>query len=452
MGYTDLVTDFVQTIEYDDIPARVIETAQDHILDTVGVALGGNSIELGQLLVDHALATAPGSAATVIGHGQASTLGAAFANGALSNVLEWDDTPGGPHHLSHPSSTIVPASLVAAERSDATGAEVITGYLVGVEVLSRLELVSFPDHYFHGWHDTATYGVFGAAAAVASILHFDEEKIRNTLGIAASFSSGMHKNNSSMTKPVHCGHAAQNGVRAALLAESGITADQSILDDENGYLAVYSPGVFEPSHLETFADEWHMLDYGYKPFPGSTFNHGPQVALLRLLEREDLDPASVEHVSVQLDERAWENLWITQPTDPFEARKSPEFNLATILRERDHTIEQFSEAYVRDPETRRQMEKFERVVGFDNDDFNMFGARLTVTTTDGRTIVEEERRYSPLDVSPDRLERKFRSCAGAILPESGVTRLEQLVRSLDDQPSVAELVTLLCPGENTRHT
>lgn len=445
MGYTDTVVDYVTSAEPEDLDEEVVEAAKVHIRDTVGVALGGRTIDLGDRLVGHALAQSPGTAATVIGGDRASPIGAAFANGILSNVLEWDDTPGGPHHLSHPSSTVLPASLAAAEHQEVDGPALLTGYVTGVEVLSRLELISFPDHYFHGWHDTATYGVFGAAVAAASILGLSAEATAHAIGMAASFSSGLHKNNSSKTKAVHVGHAAQNGLRAALLAADGVNADPAILDDDNGFLRVYAAGNFDPAPLETFSESWHLLDYGFKPYPGSTFNHAPQVALRRLLEREGIDAEEIERVIVHLDPRAWENLWVREPSDPFEARKAPEFNLAAIMLDRDYGIEQYDASYVTSEAVREQMAKVERREGFDRDDveFSMFGAAVIVETTDGRRLVELEPQYSPLEVSEERLREKFRSCSLARLDPAAVDAVDDWIENLDDCGDLKPFFALL---------
>ena len=65
------------------------------------------------------------------------------------------------------------------------------------------------------------------------------------LGIAASLASGLKENFGSMTKPFHAGHAARNGVWAAMLAREGLTVSESALDGPQGYLppsAARQPG------------------------------------------------------------------------------------------------------------------------------------------------------------------------------------------------------------------
>lgn len=435
MSETATLAGFTAATTYDDVPESVVEHAKTHVRDTVGVALAGGEVAAGRIAVDYVNGLG-GDGAAVFGRGTASPEGAAFANGVLAHAMEWDDTPGAPHHLSHPSAPTFPAAVAAGERADASGREVLAGYVVGVEVLSRLERASFPDHYFHGWHDTGTYGVFGAVAAAASILGLDERAIRHAFGVAASCSAGLRTNNGTMTKPFHAGHAAADGLRAAVLADAGLTADPAIFEGPIGYGAVYSPGDYDPSSVETLGGEWDLLEYGYKPFPAITHNHGAQLALLRLVEREDLDPGDVEGIDVTLHERAEDVLWVTEPADPYEAICSIEFNLATILRERGHGVDQYSTAYVTDPATRAVMERVDRQFGFDDPGYDQFAARVAVETADGRRLVEEA-HHSPLDVGADRLDAKFRACAGRVFDEAGVDRLDDAVRNLDSAGGLA---------------
>jgi 2-methylcitrate dehydratase PrpD len=439
MGDTDRVARFVVSNGLDDLPPDVVDAAGTHVRDTLGVALAGTTRDVGEIAVDYVAANNPGTGATVVGSGTATPVGAAFANGVLAHALEWDDTPAGPHHLSHPSAPTLPAALAAAELADASGAETLAGYVTGVEVLSRLELASFPEHYYHGWHDTATYGVFGAVAAASSILGLDREATTNALGVAASCAAGLRKNNGTMTKPFHAGHAASDGLRAALLAREGFTAHDEILAGDIGFGEVYSPDGYDDATLDTFGEEWHLLDYGYKPFPGITFCHAAQTGLRELVSREDLAPDDVATVTVQLAERAYETLPNEEPTDPFAGIASIEFAVATILRDRDHGLEQFSTDYVTDPETRAQMAKVEREVGFAaDDDLDMFGARLRVETTDGREFVVE-RPYSPAEVSEARLAAKFYDCATTVLDHEAAERVDDATADLAAEGSLDTL-------------
>ena len=96
-------------------------------------------------------------------------------------------------------------------------------------------------HYTKGWHPTATLGVFGAAAACASLLRLSATQTATALAIAASFASGIKANFGTMMKPLHVGHCARNGLYAALLAREGYTANTaSAFEHKQGFFQVFN--------------------------------------------------------------------------------------------------------------------------------------------------------------------------------------------------------------------
>ena len=59
------------------------------------------------------------------------------------------------------------------------------------------------------------------------------------LGIAASMASGIVGNFGTMTKPLHVGLGARNGVLAAKLAQSGYTANAQAIETGMGFYNVF---------------------------------------------------------------------------------------------------------------------------------------------------------------------------------------------------------------------
>jgi 2-methylcitrate dehydratase PrpD len=117
-----------------------------------------------------------------------------------------------------------------AEARDASGREFLLALLAGLEVEIKLGGAAAPVHYDAGWHPTATLGIFGAAVAGAKALGLDRRGIAAAMGLAASCAAGLRENFGTMTKPLHVGFAARNGLECAHLAASGVTAAASALD------------------------------------------------------------------------------------------------------------------------------------------------------------------------------------------------------------------------------
>ena len=105
-----------------------------------------------------------------------------------------------------------------------SGRDFLAAYVAGFETETRIARAVNFHHYDKGWHPTATLGIFGATAAASRLLELTQDQTATALAIAASFSSGLKANFGTMTKPLHVGHCARNGVMAAMLARAGMTA------------------------------------------------------------------------------------------------------------------------------------------------------------------------------------------------------------------------------------
>ena len=150
---------------------------------------------------------------------------AALLNGTSGHALDWDDTQLSTSAdrifglLTHPTMPPLAAALALGERQHASGAQFLEAFLTGFEVECKIAEAIHPHHYKKGFHSSGTVGTFGATvAAAAKLLRLDETATAHALAIAASMASGIRVNFGTMTKPLHVGRAAQNGVIAAELA------------------------------------------------------------------------------------------------------------------------------------------------------------------------------------------------------------------------------------------
>ena len=240
------------------LPEEVVKVARHCMLDWYGCAVAGSREPLAQILREE------------FGHraGNCSVIGtdlkvdaptAALLNGSSGHALDYDDT--GSKVGGHTTAPVLPAVLAVAEETGATGEEILTAFVVGVEVEGRISRAMGRDHYARGWHTTATYGAFGAAAAVAHLLQLDAEQYGRTMGLAASHASGVKANFGTMTKPFHAGHAAESGVNAARLAARGFTANPDAVSGNQGFIPAAST-VSEETRGDT--DEWMIMGTLFK--------------------------------------------------------------------------------------------------------------------------------------------------------------------------------------------
>lgn len=447
MGETATLAEYTVSTDYDDIPAEVVEHAKRAIRDYLGVAVYGAHHDVGEKVMTYVSRCMDGDEATVVGRQTASPTGAALANGVFGHAIDYDDTFES--IVIHPTSPVFAATFAAGEVADADGEELITAYTIGCEAAYRVGHSTYPNHYQNGWHSTGTVGSFGSAAAAAHLLDLSVNETINALGTVASASSSLKKNFGSMTKPLHAGHAAETGLRAALLAQEGFTADDEILEGKIGYGEVMTTdGSYDPSIItEGLDEEWAVLDLGFKPHPSGVITHAAMDALRTLVIDHDLTVDSVDSITVALDDAASEMLHHANPDNALQAKFSIEFCLAAILREREAGIHEFTDEYVTQPETKEAIAKIDR--GFEENLFDAhyasYGARVTVEMTDGETLVKEVKHHpgSPNNpVSEERLRSKFDECVLTVFDESETEMLAETIGSLEETSS-AELSNLL---------
>ncbi|MBI2359242.1 MAG: MmgE/PrpD family protein [Deltaproteobacteria bacterium] len=278
MGPTEAIVEFVTRTNADSIPPEVLGKAKHHVVDTLGVALASSHSAPSEILRGMVGGTGEGESSLWTGTGRSTPADAAWVNGTLAHALDFDDggvalTP------MHPSAPVLPAVLALAEARGLLGGDALRAYIVGVEVECKLATLISLEHYARGWHATAILGSLGSAVASAWLLRLPRENVCRALGIAASMAGGLQCNFGSMTKPLHAGQAARNGIVAALLAEKGFTANRGALEAEKGMIEVFGFGdsVTGPGMRAVLGQPFHFLSPGVsiKRFPTCTSGSEP---------------------------------------------------------------------------------------------------------------------------------------------------------------------------------
>jgi 2-methylcitrate dehydratase PrpD len=451
MHATSTIAKFVAESRWNDCPAPAVDGARRAILDCLGVMLAGSAEPAARIL--QRLAELEGGAplCTVVGTGRRTGgVWAALANGTAAHALDFDDTNFA--MLGHPSAPVLSAALAAGELGLATGRGAVHAFLVGFEVETTVAEVVNPQHYEHGWHATCTLGTLGAAAAAARLLDLDAVQTRTALALAASQASGLKENFGTMTKPFHAGHAARNGVLAALLARDGWTASDQAIEGRQGFLRVLGAGEARLEPMAHLGAPWKILTTGVavKPYPSCACTHSIIDSTLELKRIHGITPDLVDDVVVGVNERVPGILIHSDPRSGLEAKFSAEFCVAAALAERSVGIETFCDDKTQDPVLRGLMKRVRMVVDpeIPGDLERHVWTRLTIRLSDGREAEIPPRQVpghpsNPLSI--EALREKFDSCAGRVLPPERVATVREIVERLDECPDLRSLTAILGP-------
>ncbi len=323
---------WVAGLAFDDIPHEARHIARRCVIDTFGVAIAGARTRVSQSIRAH-VATVYGSGdCTVIGETDGLSMpGAALANGVAAHALDFDDTSYA--GVVHGSAIVLPAVLAAAEHADISGADFLTAFVAGSEVIYALGLTMSDHHYLKGWWATSTLGAIGAAAGAAKTLGFEREKTARAIALAAVQANGMSAMFGTDAKPLIAGQAARLGVEAALLADAGIGVPQTIFEDPRGFLALMNDGIKNPAGLRDLGRTWRLLDPGIaiKSMPVCSAAQAAIEATQYLIASNELNAEQIKTVTCHVPHLVKISLVHEQPATASQAQFSMGFAIGCIL-------------------------------------------------------------------------------------------------------------------------
>jgi 2-methylcitrate dehydratase PrpD len=385
---------------------------------------------------------------------------AALANGVAGHALDYDDTQLSTSKeavyglLTHPTTPVLAAVLAVGESEKISGEQFVLAYLLGVEVECRIADAINPHHYQSGFHSTATVGGLGAAMAVGKILRFKEEQLIRALGIAASMASGLRENFGTMTKPLHAGRAAENGVSAALLARAGFTAANNILEARRGFFNAMAGGFDVQKISGRLGSPYFMKQPGIsiKPYPSGSLSHPAQDSILDLVREHDLRAADIAQIEVGTNSNVPNALIYPMPKTALEGKFSIPFCMAIAVLERKAGIAQFQDRKVRD---KKVIELMKRVTLYVDDELEKLGydqvrSRVRVTLTSGRVIEDRcdvARGHPEKPLSWAELAEKFRDCADLVLARKSAEDVIKLVARIEKLKTLTPLLKALSVGK-----
>ena len=437
------LANFVSDLEPSDVPEGGLRVAERAILDTVGVTLAGAKTDAAEAALT-AIGTSGGST-TVLGRGESlGASDAAFINGTAGHALDFDDvalaaTDG------HPSVPMVAPLLAVGEREKSSGTELLTAFVAGFETQSYLSRPISPGHYEGGWHATSTIGVFGATAAVASLLDLSESETAHALSMAASMPAGLKRNFGSTTKPIHAGQAARSGLTVALLAAEGATADPNAIDGDRGFFDLYrGDGIPDLDRRYELGTRWAIVDDGIdvKKYPCCYYTHSAIYAAIGLKNQHELTADTVDTVVVTASRGAADALQHEDPQTGLEAKFSMQYLIARALTDGDVGLSAFDDENIEDPVVQSVRERVSLVVD-DDLSYDSNAARVEVSTQDGEAyeLFREQPPGTHADpLSAAELHDKFRMCAERALEP---VEIDSAIEALDDLRSVSDIGNVL---------
>jgi 2-methylcitrate dehydratase PrpD len=440
-----IIADFVTGFDLQHAPPLVIDRARVAFVDTVGVMLAGSQLPPADMVCDVIKTEGSAPTATIVGRSlRAAPRLAALANGVSDHAMDFDLT----YMAGQSIAAVIPAILPVAETNANPAEEMLAAFIIAAEVAGRIYRAAPKAWRSTGWHSTGVVGSTAAALACARLMKMPVDKIPDVIGITASMASGITANFGTMTKPLHSGHAAQNGVLAAMLAARGFTAAHFALESGTGYFEDFLRGFeWSADPFNTLGKNFDLAEIGYsiKPYPTGGLGHTAIDATLEL--REIIKPDDVAHVDVAITKFAAAHITDRYPQTVEAAKFSAPYLAAYTLIHGAPMLDAFREEALHDETVRAAARKVAVSIYQEHADvLEGSPAKVTVTLNDGQQIARSRSYPTGSQRAPTtrgQIKAKFDICATQAIDKPAAEKVYAMLSTLGGQPSLADFWPLV---------
>jgi 2-methylcitrate dehydratase PrpD len=387
------------------------------------------------------------SGGTILVNGSTVTKGgAAFANAEMLLAGgKWDTF----RMLTHPGASIIPAALVAAEASSASGQDFITGLAAGYEVMERMAADFIPTMMARGFHAGPVFGIFGAAVAAAKIMRLSEDQIASAIGLCVNLAGGNLESGG-----LREGASVRNAVLAVSLARRGQRARETALEGNAGFYhafvgnnrgqLTYSFVGDTQARLDSIATdlgrEWLFLETLYRIYSFAGYNIPHIAVTAKLCEEHNLTYADVDRVEAVvnwLETQYPSPAFPTQREDVGEPRRgSTRYYSAYGVVKRGFPLLGVTD----DPPEVLDLMKRVRIVP--SHQMTLFGPRITIFTKDGRSYTKQATGREFIWSFDEEARRIREIVPGLPIPAGQFEQIVATSRDLDKQDRADALLRL----------
>jgi len=428
---TIALAQFVAETDFDHLPQPALQAGKRGLLDCLGTALGGAHSRAAQMAVDLIAETGGNPQATLLARGKLAPLShAALVNATAAHALDYDDT------LSAPAAM---AGLAVAEHGRLSGRDLLSGYVLGFEVASRMAKAIGGWENARGWHMMGVAGVFGAAVSVSVLLRLNPQQIVHALGLAATQAAGLVAMHGFTAKPFHSGKAAANGLFAAQMALRGCSTGPAL---EGPLSLSQAMGGEATPDLAQNLGEYAVLENRLKPFPCGRLGHAAIEAALKARSTHGLAPEEIASAVVRVDPRAQYLMGKSEPENGTQSMFSIAHGVAAALLMGRAGPDQFSDEAVRDPKLQDLRRRVEVIA---DPQCKPGQAKITVQTKSRgprESEVPVQKGFVGNPLGDGDVRDKFLTLAEAVLGPTRAQRAVELVYRLETLDDAGELARL----------
>lgn len=445
---------FALGLQFEDIPAEVIEHGKLLMLDTFGVAMSCQKLAHAEAVKATIREMGSSGYSTLWGSGEMAGLAdAVLYNSCLIHGADYDDT-----HVSsiiHPSASVVATAVTVGEAVHASGREMMTAIVAGWEICVRLGLAAKGRFHDVGYHGSGIVSSFASACVAAKLMKLPEDVLVNAMGICGSQAAALQEflHDGSWTKKIHPGWGCHSAIYALSMARNGFVGPAEVFEGGFGLYMTHC-GTIDGLE-EAIADmgqHWHTPEIAFKMYPVCHMTHSFIDCMTETMHREGITAGDIERVECRIETRCYHIV-----CSPEESKKRPQtdymmrFSLPYVvaiaaIKGRVSPWE-IDLAYANDPEVIDLMDRVHCVDDNTKRNPGYFPGWICLTTKDGRSFVCDHRYELGTKENPIRLEdmlEKFSNNVRPFYTQEQIERMTEKIRAFETLETAGELIETLC--------
>jgi hypothetical protein len=455
---------FVANLKFEDLPPDVVDRAKGVTLEALTSALVAHDMPASRqaLALMREEEAGGGGVATVLCCGDKLTkAGAAFVNTeTIFAGGKWDTF----RMLTHPGTAILPAALVVAEMSGASGKEFLTAVAAGYEVMERMAAEFIPTVMSRGFHAGPVFGIFGAAIAAAKLGGLDENQIHGAIAQCVNLAAGNLEGARSGGRSLREGGAVRNALLAVALAKHGTPGGETTLEGEAGFYHAYAGNnrgelrfsFTGANHTdmakitERLGHDWIFLETLYRIYSTAGYNIAHIDVTAKLCEEHNLRYEDIDRIEAQVN---WFETEYPSPAFPSRGIDSPpqvgstQYFTAWGAAERGYPLLRGAQPGPGESDPPEVLDLMHRVTLIPTVRRALFGPRITVFTKDGRSFTKEGTGREFIWDFEEQVRRIRPVTPGLAISEAQFAELIDTCRHLDRFDRAAhKLISLTIPA------
>jgi 2-methylcitrate dehydratase PrpD len=445
------LAEFLTATATADLPPTALDHAAMLIASTIASAAYGAGLQSAQIIRDLARERGgrPDASLWFDTGARLPVADAAQVNAVMSDAAASDDSDL--RNIIHAGTPLTTVSLAIAERNGTDGGAVLTAMVCGYEAAGRISEAITPGFRNRGFHGCLG-AVFAAAVAAGRLLQLDPPHMAQAIALAATSIGGLATAaNTSVAREYHAGLAAMLGVNAALAAQRGYLAEETVLETHLGFFEAFggvdgaAAGAIATNAL---GQSWDIVtDMAIKLVPGGHPYHALGEAAANAARDGKIAAQDVESITISRPGMT-ALTGPLHPTDLIGMAHSPAYFVAAGVADREFSWVHASAAKIADPTIHRLIDRI-RVGVPPIEDAARYrqGATVTIRTHDGRTSTSTA--YAPkgaasLGIAWSDVDAKYRTLVPAAgLPEQAIEASLALIHDFRHLKNVSALTGLL---------